>query len=139
METTTALLRIAANVSAASAVLVVRIGDAAPVAAWGCDAGAATALVRVFAGHGTAATSGAETVTVRLGDGSAAALVLVGAKPLTTQARAIVQALADEIAASVERATAPPGALGRVRRIPVPYASISWAAAMPVSRAKLGT
>jgi diguanylate cyclase (GGDEF)-like protein/PAS domain S-box-containing protein len=46
MESTTALLRIAARVAGASAVLVARPDNPVPLAAWGCDPDAAGALLR---------------------------------------------------------------------------------------------
>jgi diguanylate cyclase (GGDEF)-like protein/PAS domain S-box-containing protein len=111
MEAAAALLRIAARVAGATASLVARIGDEAPVAAWGCGGAAAQALVRVAR---RAAPSGAwsfRALPLTLADGAAAELILVA--PAADADEAALTALAAEIGAVCDPA-------GRVAEAAIP-------------------
>ncbi len=102
MEAAAALLRIAARVSGATASLVARIGDDAPIAAWGCGGAGAQSLVRVLR---RAAPSGAwsfRTLPLTLSDGSPAELILVA--PAANADEATLSALAVEIGAACDPA-----------------------------------
>ncbi len=77
MECTTALLRIAARVAGASAVLVARPVDATPLAAWGCDPEAAGALLRAVRYAFPLGAWSFRRFELTLRDGSAGELIFV--------------------------------------------------------------
>jgi len=100
MEAAAALLRIAARVAGATASLVARIGDDAPVAAWGCGGAGAQALVRVLRRAAPMGAWSFRTLPLRLSDGSAAELILVA--PSAEADEASLAALAVEIGAACD-------------------------------------
>ncbi len=102
MEAAAALLRIAARVAGATASLVARIGDDAPVAAWGCGGTGAQALVRVLRRATPYGSWTFRTVPLNLSDGSAAELILVA--PAAECDDAALAALAIEIGAACDPA-----------------------------------
>jgi diguanylate cyclase (GGDEF)-like protein/PAS domain S-box-containing protein len=115
MEVTTALLRIAARIAGASAALVASREDDAPVAAWGCDALAATALLRVVRHSGPQGAWSFRTFPIELRDGSAGELMLIA--PLTDSDDAALTALAAEVGATCDpddRVTEISGAIERL-------------------------
>jgi diguanylate cyclase (GGDEF)-like protein/PAS domain S-box-containing protein len=77
VEVPSSLLRIAARLVAASAALVLRSGEEAPVAAWGCDETAARALLRVRAEQPAGAASIFASLPLTLDDGVPGELLLV--------------------------------------------------------------
>ncbi len=102
MEAAAALLRIAARVAGATASLVARIGDDAPVAAWGCGGAGAQALVRVLRRAAPFGAWSFRTLPLQLSDGSAAELILVA--PSADADDAALAALAAEIGAACDPA-----------------------------------
>ncbi|HTJ27442.1 MAG TPA: diguanylate cyclase [Candidatus Limnocylindria bacterium] len=80
MDPTTSLLRVAARASAATAALVARPGDEAPVAAWGCDEASGRLLLRVLRGEAEGASL-FQRVPLVLADGTSAELLLVAPRP----------------------------------------------------------
>ncbi|MEA2722077.1 MAG: hypothetical protein QOJ39_3941 [Candidatus Eremiobacteraeota bacterium] len=115
MEATTALLRIAARVAGASAALVSRLGADVPVAAWGCDAAAATALLRVVR---RASPNGAWSFRIfplTLADGSPGELFLIA--PFADIDEAAQAALAAEIGAACDPARAITEPSGKIERL----------------------
>jgi len=105
MEATAALLRIAARVAGAPVALVAREHDDAPVAAWGCDADAARALLRAVR---RAAPNGAWSFLafpLTLADDSPGRLLLVA--PSSDVDDAAASALAHEIGAGCDPRHAP--------------------------------
>jgi diguanylate cyclase (GGDEF)-like protein/PAS domain S-box-containing protein len=80
MNATTSLLRVAARASAATAALVARPGDDAPVAAWGCDEATGRLLLRLLRGEAEGASL-FRRVPLVLADGSSAELLLVAPRP----------------------------------------------------------
>jgi diguanylate cyclase (GGDEF)-like protein/PAS domain S-box-containing protein len=100
MESTVALLRIAARVAGASAALVARAGADAPVAAWGVDGDAARALLRAVR---RATPNGAwsfRSLSTVLADGSDGELLLIA--PSIDADEAAQAALAEEIGATCD-------------------------------------
>jgi diguanylate cyclase (GGDEF)-like protein/PAS domain S-box-containing protein len=102
MEAAAALLRIAARVAGATASLVARIGDDAPVAAWGCGGAGAQAVVRVLRRAAPDGSWSFRTLPLTLSDGSAAELILVA--PSAEPDDAALAALAVEIGAACDPA-----------------------------------
>jgi diguanylate cyclase (GGDEF)-like protein/PAS domain S-box-containing protein len=100
MEAAAALLRIAARVAGATASLVARIGDDAPVAAWGCGGAGAQALVRVLRDAAPLGAWSFRALPLTLSDGSAAELILVA--PSADVDEAALAALAAEIGAACD-------------------------------------
>ncbi|MBV8579919.1 MAG: diguanylate cyclase [Candidatus Eremiobacteraeota bacterium] len=98
MESTTALLRIAARLAGATAALVAADGRDEPVAAWGSDGAAAHALLRVV--RRSPAGGGAwsfHSVKLAFGDGTPGELVLIA--PSREGDDGTLDALAAEIGA----------------------------------------
>src|ERR1700736_47890 len=95
MEATTALLRIAARIAGASAALVARPDDDAPVAAWGCDGPAGTALLRAVRRASPNRAWSFRTLPIVLRDGGPGELVLIASS--TDADEAALAALAVEI------------------------------------------
>ncbi len=79
MEVTTALLRIAARIAGASAVLIARPGVATPVAAWGCEPSAAAALLGVLRSNEEEGVPAFAVLPFAFADGSTGELVFVAA------------------------------------------------------------
>jgi diguanylate cyclase (GGDEF)-like protein/PAS domain S-box-containing protein len=100
MEAAATLLRIAARVAGATASLVARVGDDAPVAAWGCGGAGAQALVRVLRRAAPMGAWSLRSVPLTLSDGSAAELILVAPTPGADDAA--LTALALEIGAACD-------------------------------------
>lgn len=100
MEAITALLRIAARFAGAAAALVARDGDETPVAAWGCDAAAARALLRIVRGEPASAERFVRRIPVTLRDGTTGEVILA-VPSLNADARVLVM-LAREIGASAD-------------------------------------
>src|ERR1700679_202556 len=97
MESTTALLRIAARVAGASAVLVARPDDTVPLAAWGCDPDAAGALLRAVRHAFPLGAWSFRQIELTLRDGSAGELLFIA--PSSDLDDPALVALAKEIAA----------------------------------------
>jgi len=115
MEVTSALLRIAARIAGASVVLVARPDASMPVAAWGCEPGAARALLAVLRGTGRAdGVAGFAALPFAFGDGTPGELIFVAALG-ALDVRAL-EPLAAEIGATCDpNADAqPPSALERL-------------------------
>ena len=100
MEAAAALLRIAARVAGATASLVARIDDDAPVAAWGCGRAGAQALVRVLRRAAPLGAWSFRTLPLQLSDGSAGELILVA--PASAPDDVALTALAVEIGAACD-------------------------------------
>ncbi len=115
MEATTALLRIAARVAGASAALVSRLGADAPVAAWGCDGPAATALLRVVRRASSGGAWSFRTFPLTLADDSPGELFLIA--PFADADDAALAALAAEIGAACDPAQAIAPASGTIERL----------------------
>ncbi|MDB5028448.1 MAG: hypothetical protein JWO66_2137 [Candidatus Eremiobacteraeota bacterium] len=97
MEATIALLRLAARIAGASAALVARRADDAPVAAWGCDGDAATALLRAVRRAVPGGSWSFRSFPLTLADGTPGELLLVA--PAADIDEAAEAALAGEIGA----------------------------------------
>jgi diguanylate cyclase (GGDEF)-like protein/PAS domain S-box-containing protein len=104
MDATTALLRIAARAVQASAAVVARTQSDAPVAAWGCDAGAARALVATVR-RSPDGRRIALILPIAFADGSAGELIL--AAPRAGADAAAVEALAREMGTLIDPAGTP--------------------------------
>ena len=115
MEASTALLRIAARVAGASAALVSRAGADAPVAAWGCDGLAATALLRVVRRSSPNGAWSFRVFPLTLADGSAGELFLIA--PFADVDDAAEAALAAEIGAACNPADAVAASPGTIERL----------------------
>ena len=102
MEAAAALLRIAARIAGATASLVARIDDDAPVAAWGCGGAGAQALVRVVRRAAPLGAWSFRSVPLQLSDGSAGELILVA--PTIASDDTALAALAVEIGAACDPA-----------------------------------
>lgn len=102
MESTTALLRIAARVAGASAVLVARPVDATPLAAWGCDPDAAGALLRAVRYAFPLGAWSFRRIELSLRDGSIGELLFIA--PSSDLDDPALIALAAEIAAACDPA-----------------------------------
>ena len=100
MDPTTALLRIAARVTAATAALVAEPGGEAPVAAWGCDESSARALLRVLRDEPKGSGTVFAALPIVLADGTHAQLVLVAPDPAAP--REVLERLATEIGSSLD-------------------------------------
>jgi diguanylate cyclase (GGDEF)-like protein/PAS domain S-box-containing protein len=111
MESTTALLRIAARVAGASAVLVARVDGAAPLAAWGCDPDAAGALLRAVRHAFPLGAWSFRRIALALRDGSAGELLFITPSsdlddPALVALAAEIAALCDPAASMVREASA---------------------------------
>jgi diguanylate cyclase (GGDEF)-like protein/PAS domain S-box-containing protein len=100
METTTALLGIAARVAGSPAALVARPDDDAPIAAWGCDPAAARAVLRAVRRASPLGAWSFRSVPLTLAEGSPGELILVA--PTADPDEAAHAALALEIGASCD-------------------------------------
>src|ERR1700679_3201091 len=96
MESTTALLRIAARVAGASAVLVARTNESEPLAAWGCDPNAAAALLRAVRYAFPLGAWSFRRIELVLGDATAGELIFIA--PSSDLDDPALVALAAEIA-----------------------------------------
>ena len=115
MEATTALLRIAARIASASVALVASPDDEAPVAAWGCDALSATALLRVARRAGPQGAWSFRAFPTTLRGGNAGELLLIA--PSSDADDAALAALAAEVGATCDpddRVTEASGAIERL-------------------------
>jgi diguanylate cyclase (GGDEF)-like protein/PAS domain S-box-containing protein len=96
MESTTALLRIAARVAGASVVLVARTDESEPLAAWGCDPNAAAALLRAVRHAFPLGAWSFRRIALVLGDATAGELIFIA--PSSDLDGPALVALAAEIA-----------------------------------------
>lgn len=115
MESTTALLRIAARVAGASAVMVARPVDATPLAAWGCDPDAADALLRAVRYAFPLGAWSFRRLELSLRDGSLGELLFIA--PSSDLDEPALLALAAEIAAVIDPAGSPVRETSAIERL----------------------